>query len=383
MTVPAQGASIVLCCAAENRGQLGKVIESLGRAGHPVELLSGVDLDSSKLEAAIRRRAGGGLYVVCKSDELDVYQIARLTEVFDEQGVAKDRVLMVDFSPGMPTEIVDPILGRARTITHDPDIDDMSPPSAGLPMWKVVIAAAAGVGVGALVLVVTCGPRDSVAETDTVASSVTSTKDDEGADGAKKKTEPEPAKEPAKSPEPAAASPEPEPEPAPPAVVEPTPAPTPETAPPIVADATQAGADTMIDEVVLDPSAAGQDAAIEQALAKRQIRALDILLVQRFPTRRSNYEAGRAYCEKLDIGGVTGWRMPTVGEINSITSAGLIKKDLYWTLNKGDTFGDEMLVWSAKRKRIRPHSRKYRGVRTACVRTRDGTVPSEAMVADG
>jgi hypothetical protein len=57
--------------------------------------------------------------------------------------------------------------------------------------------------------------------------------------------------------------------------------------------------------------------------------------------------------------------------------SGLIRRDYYWSQTKGDTFGDRMLVWNGKRKKIVPRSKRWRGARAICVRTRDGRPPDE------
>ncbi len=116
---------------------------------------------------------------------------------------------------------------------------------------------------------------------------------------------------------------------------------------------------------------------IDSAIRARRIRALDILLVDAKRSKRSRFPKAETWCEKREIEGVRGWRLPTVGEISSLTLNGFVPRDYYWSGTKGDTFGDKMLVWNGKRKRIKPTTKRSRGARAVCVRTRDGRPPDE------
>lgn len=130
-----------------------------------------------------------------------------------------------------------------------------------------------------------------------------------------------------------------------------------------------------------EPAADEEEAArIEAGIRSRKIRALDILLVDAKRTGRTSHARAEKYCSKRQVEGVGGWRLPTVGEIASLTQNGIVRRDLYWSLTKGDTFGDKMLVWNARRQRIRPMSSRWRGARVACVRTRDGRPPEDSDV---
>lgn len=116
---------------------------------------------------------------------------------------------------------------------------------------------------------------------------------------------------------------------------------------------------------------------IDGAIRARRIRALDIMLVDGRRSKRMRFEKAEAWCAKREIEGVRGWRLPTIGEVSSLTLSAMTRRDNYWSSTKGDTFGDRMLVWNGKRKKIRSTSKRWRGARGICVRTRDGRPPDD------
>lgn len=112
-----------------------------------------------------------------------------------------------------------------------------------------------------------------------------------------------------------------------------------------------------------------QDARLIAAgLHKQAFRALDILLIDTDRSKRTNFAGAKEHCENRELEGVGGWRLPTVGEASSLTAAGMVKKDRYWTATRGDTFGKKQVVWDSRRKRIRSFSIRFRGARAICVR---------------
>jgi hypothetical protein len=135
-------------------------------------------------------------------------------------------------------------------------------------------------------------------------------------------------------------------------------------------DATKAGtaegsepaADPSLDAVNDDAAAleAAPEAlaAVGSALADRKVRALDILLVQSASVGPMTHGDARTYCEALDLAGMQGWRLPEVGELYSLSEAGMVGPAVYWSHTAGDTFGDSHLAWHGKRKRVQHESGK-------------------------
>jgi len=73
--------------------------------------------------------------------------------------------------------------------------------------------------------------------------------------------------------------------------------------------------------------------------------------------------------EKLDVNGVTGWRLPRVGELGSITKNELIADGKFWSQTEGDTFGKSRLVWNTHTSRMEIAPVGWKGGRVVCVRT--------------
>jgi hypothetical protein len=114
----------------------------------------------------------------------------------------------------------------------------------------------------------------------------------------------------------------------------------------------------------------GDAAAVAQAIKRRKIRGLDNLLVSYASRKRRSFANAEAYCENLDVAGVSGWRLPEIGELFVLSRARLVRRYIFWSKTLGDTHGDRRLTWNARRRRIRPLSPRWRGGRVVCVRSR-------------
>lgn len=102
-----------------------------------------------------------------------------------------------------------------------------------------------------------------------------------------------------------------------------------------------------------DASLPGQlETAVMAALRKRELRALDVLLVANEEGPSLEYSDAETYCRTLQIAGLMAWRLPEVGELASMTDAGLVGGAIYWSRTPADTFGDTRLAWHGKLKRV-------------------------------
>lgn len=120
--------------------------------------------------------------------------------------------------------------------------------------------------------------------------------------------------------------------------------------------------------------------AIYAGLVSQKFRALDILLIAPEPRKkvrkrytkspaRMTWAAATAFCDGLDVAGVTGWRLPRVGELGSITTNELIADGKFWSQTEGDTFGRSRVVWNTQTSRMGTAPVKWKGGRVVCVRT--------------
>jgi hypothetical protein len=137
------------------------------------------------------------------------------------------------------------------------------------------------------------------------------------------------------------------------------------------------------EELVLEEVAEIDEVEIQSiysGLTAQKFRALDILLIAPEPRKKvrkklSKYPArmtwgqAAAYCAKLEIAGVSGWRLPRVGELGSITKGSLVADGKFWSQTEGDTFGRSRVVWNTQTSRMGSAPVKWKGGRVACVRT--------------
>jgi hypothetical protein len=104
--------------------------------------------------------------------------------------------------------------------------------------------------------------------------------------------------------------------------------------------------------------AAGGPTRVGEALRRRVVRALDILLVASRPSPPLAYVDAERHCAALDIDGIRGWRLPEVGELGSLSLAGMVGRGTYWSHTAGDTFGDVRLAYNGKNGRIQPRTKE-------------------------
>jgi hypothetical protein len=171
-----------------------------------------------------------------------------------------------------------------------------------------------------------------------------------------------------------------------------TPLPTPAVAPAPVASAPTIAAPepkpvaaaAVPEEIVAVEEVADIDEAEMQAiyagLIGQKFRALDILLIAPEPRKRlkkrlsknpahMTFGQAAAYCDKLEVSGVAGWRLPRVGELGSITGGSLIADGKFWSQTEGDTFGKSRIVWNTQTSKMGSAPVRWKGGRVVCVRT--------------
>ncbi|MBX7077849.1 MAG: hypothetical protein K1X88_01600 [Nannocystaceae bacterium] len=179
---------------------------------------------------------------------------------------------------------------------------------------------------------------------------------DDGAPTRREPAAPEPKPDPEPEPTP---DPEPDPKPKPTPTPKPPPRPDPEPEPeakPVRARAPSAAAI----EAARPPSTR----AIA-ALRARSIRALDVLLVARNVKGTMASDAAAKHCDALEVGGLQTWRLPEVGELASLTDAGMLAAGSYWTATAADTFGDRRMAWNVARRQATP---RFKPAAVVCVR---------------
>jgi hypothetical protein len=141
------------------------------------------------------------------------------------------------------------------------------------------------------------------------------------------------------------------------------------TAPPTIVLTALAAALVVPVPVVAAPAV--EDAPeVVAALRKRDVRALDLVVIAPEAKKAADFAGASAYCDALVIGELDGWRLPEIGELLSISRAKIVRKGSFWSATKGDAFGDLRLVLVIKKERISPIPAVWDGGRVVCVRER-------------
>lgn len=119
------------------------------------------------------------------------------------------------------------------------------------------------------------------------------------------------------------------------------------------------------------PVPAVEDAPeVVAALRKREVRALDLVVIAPESKSPADFAGASAYCDALVIAELDGWRLPEIGELLSMARAKIVRKGSYWSGTKGDTFGDQRLVLVIKRLVISSIGTGWNKGRVVCVRER-------------
>lgn len=122
-------------------------------------------------------------------------------------------------------------------------------------------------------------------------------------------------------------------------------------------EGSESEAETPEDEGADEPTPAAAGTPILDALRSRKVRALDVLLVATEASGDSDHATAAAYCESLELEGITGWRLPHVGELNAMSEARMLPRGFYWSATAADLFGDSYLAWNERRETAAAHDK--------------------------
>lgn len=107
---------IIFGCASDHELPVAAVADALQREGHPVEVISGVDLDEAELAAATDRLRGPALFVLCRSDALGRSIALRIEGLLSARKGPLHRVTTVDVPVRVPTSVVPEIVFAAAQL---------------------------------------------------------------------------------------------------------------------------------------------------------------------------------------------------------------------------------------------------------------------------
>ena len=107
------------------------------------------------------------------------------------------------------------------------------------------------------------------------------------------------------------------------------------------------------DDVLMLDGGDAPPSVVLAAIQRRNVRALDILLVQAKSAGVLEYQDAQKYCRTLEIDALADWRLPDIGELHSIGAADMLdSRTAYWSSTPGDTFGDAHLAFVPRRSRV-------------------------------
>lgn len=128
----------------------------------------------------------------------------------------------------------------------------------------------------------------------------------------------------------------------------------------------------LLDDSPLPPSAPEDRAAIAQALEEREIRSWNAFLIAGDDAPNLVFKDAELFCKTLSAGGISGWRLPSIGELLSLSGAKLLdRKGIFWSETPGDAFGDTRMVVNAKKGSTASVKTDWDGARPICVRVRE------------
>ena len=128
----------------------------------------------------------------------------------------------------------------------------------------------------------------------------------------------------------------------------------------------------LLDDRPLPPSAPEDRAAIAQALEEREIRSWDAFLIAGEEAPAMAFKDAETFCKTLTAGDIAGWRLPSIGELLSLSGAKILdRKGVFWSETPGDAFGDTRMVVNAKKGSTSAVRTDWDGARPICVRVRE------------
>jgi hypothetical protein len=304
----------VLACAAADARSMVAVVRALVADGARVELVAGVDTDVRPLEAALDRRRGPTLWVLCAPAGQDPRHRELLSLTIRAHEIAAANFVSATFDPADPDALVALLRPRLRQLadeTSTPGIDSgilraaevVAAMTAAAPPPSRSPAARAWhrIGLAALALsLVSVGAWLSVRGGERASASLA-----------------QPGVATGPSPLHAAE------------VTGPAPARAPRTAPVAAAPA----------------SLPSPTLAVDQALMRRDIRALDALLVREVDSPRPGQDAAQT-CAGLSAAGIERWRLPTSRQLAALGSAGFLEGGQRYAVS--DTKGRSARQWTSR-----------------------------------
>jgi len=118
------------------------------------------------------------------------------------------------------------------------------------------------------------------------------------------------------------------------------------------------------------PAGDADSPAVAEALRNREVRALDLFVVALEGSDAMAHDSAVAYCAAMEVAGLSEWRVPMLGELNSVIEGGLAGKGTYWSSTLGDAFGDTRILVNARKNRMGAAKVGYEGASVLCIRDR-------------
>lgn len=331
MEVAANVGPVVLACLEAETSLMNVVAEGLHASGNTVEQIGGVDINPQRLTAAGQHFGDRAIYIVCLPGGPSNPSAPMLRSTLSHQNIPVDRVLFV--SSADSTQVLHQIRSALQRLAVSGALPSVplpiSPSShsgekqtpsqarvAPIPIWQYYGVAFGAVTLVFLFIVLIHNPRTQTSPASAHKSDTSHTTMRDSISAPSGGDSNSPAKR----------------------------------------GHTNAGLDPNLDpnlEAQLETTSG--TTRVMKALRTRKIRALDSLLATTNLHGPLDWQGAKSYCESLDVDGLTAWRIPDLGELQSLSNAHMLSGREFWSSVTSDLFGDTHWVWNASRRRVADH----------------------------
>lgn len=318
-TVAARGGVVVLCCHGQDRVDLELAANRLQDRGCLIEIVSTIDMDSGALSSAIDHHGDSARFVFCATPRFGPRSIVKYRQFLLSYGVNDHSILTFEFDENNPNDLIENIIQALSKRA----VAQALKPSRLLSFFKRIAKTLAPnhiMLIGGIVSLMLLAGLSLIYFYGNEASVSTEKK----------------------------------------------------ASAPLLAETTAERTNRLNPEI---PSAKGEQLIEEQRIIKtlirkKLIRSLDNILVVQSRADTMGFVQAQATCRSMSLGSVVGWRLPSLGELRSISMAQLAPQGTLWSSTPADIVGESFFTWSTENNASLAYDDKWENGLVICVRPR-------------